>query len=200
MPIAAQTTMFDVYDCKVYVLESDTVGASPTYGSAIDVPGIANVSLDPNFQSAELKGDSRVLAKRGRVDKFNFQAQYGMLSFEVLDAILGGTTHTQDGTTPNQARHLAFAAPGTTAYFGLGFQIRDLDTGLGCLNVFAYKCSLTGGTLFSGQTDQFGQPSMTIEAIAIDGEVDIPDDGDVTTVENIAVLASLYESLTSLRA
>jgi hypothetical protein len=162
MPVPHETVTFDVHDFKVYPLLTDT-GASPTYGPAVDVPGIAEVSLEPNFITAELKGDAKVIAKKGRIDKFNISATYGKVSLDVLEAILGGAV------TDNASTDSTWELLGTNSlpYFKAAFKIDDLDSGLGTLAVTLYKCQLTGGTLISGQTDEFGQPEMEIEGIPL---------------------------------
>lgn len=162
MAVAHETVVYDVHDFKVYPLTADS-GASATYGAAVDVFGIAEASMDPNFITAELKGDARVIAKKGRVDKMTLSATYGKISLDVLEVILGGTT------TDNASTSATWSLEGDNSlpYFKAAFKIEDVDTGLGDLHVVLYKCQLTGGTLISGQTDQFGQPTMEIEAIPL---------------------------------
>ena len=84
------TITFDVQDCKVYPVSTDVSGGI-TYGAAIDVPGIQEVSVEPNFVTAELKGDGQVLAKKGKIDRLNFSATYSELSLAVLSVIYGGS-------------------------------------------------------------------------------------------------------------
>ncbi len=71
MAASTSTISFDVHDCKVYPVTADATGGI-TYGAAVDVPGIQEVSVEPNFISVELKGDGKVLAKKGKVDRLNF--------------------------------------------------------------------------------------------------------------------------------
>jgi hypothetical protein len=92
MPVAHDTVIFDVHDAQVAPMLSDTVGALPTYGSWVDVPGAAEVGFDPNFVTAELKGDARVMAKKGRIDRVNLSITFGMLSLDVLSTIYGTQT------------------------------------------------------------------------------------------------------------
>lgn len=165
MSLAHETVVFDVLDAKVYALLTDPVGASPTYGAAVDVPGIADVSVDPNMVTAELKGDSRIIAKKGRIDRFNFSATYGKFSTDVLGVILGATT-TVTGSTNVRLRS---ASPAPLPYFKLEFKIEDLDVGVADLHCTLYKCQLTGGTLLGTSSDNFGQPTMQGEAIALTG-------------------------------
>ncbi|MGV8972718.1 MAG: hypothetical protein ACOH10_10385 [Rhodoglobus sp.] len=161
-PVAHESVYFDVHDFKVYPMLTDVSGGSPTYGAAVDVPGISDVSLDPNLVTAELKGDAKILAKKGRIDKVAMKATYGKLSLDVLKVVMEGTL--TDATTVSAK----FAVKGTNSlpYFKAAFTIDDVDLGLGSLQATLHKAQITGGTLITSQTDQFGQPSMDIEGIA----------------------------------
>lgn len=162
MAAAHEAILFDVHDLKVYPL-TDDASASPTYGAAVDVYGVAEVGLDPNFVTAELKGDGRIIAKRGKVDRIGFSATYGRLSADVLEVILG-TTVTDPSATQARARLLA----GTSLpYFKVAFRIEDADNGIEDVLVTLYKCQVTGGTLLGQSTDNFGQPSFEAEAIGL---------------------------------
>lgn len=165
MPVAHESVLYDVHDFKVYPLLTDVVGSAPTYGAAVDVPGIAEVSTTPNFATAELKGDARVLAKKGRIDRFELDATYGKLSLDVLKTILGGAI-TDSGDV---SAEWVLTGDNSTPYFKVEFKISDLDQGIGDLHVVLYKCNLTDGTLISGSTDEFGQPELSLEAIPLDG-------------------------------
>lgn len=168
MPLAHASVIFDVVDAKVYPLLTDVAGASPTYGAGIDVPGIAAVTVNPNIVSAELKGDARVIATKGRTDRLTVSATYGRLSGDVLATILGSTT-TDSGTTPNQLAAFRLKSPASLPYFKLEFQILDVEEGIGDLRVVLYKCKVTGGTLLGTSTDNFGQPTLDADAIALNG-------------------------------
>jgi hypothetical protein len=187
--IATETILFDVHDCKVWPMLTDATGASPTYGAAVDVFGISQVGVDPNMVTAELKGDARVIAKKGRLDRVNVNATYGKLSLDVLDVILNATvTAGGSGSTETQTGTLQGGIQ--LPYFKFAAQIQDVDLGIGDLTVVAYKCQVTGGSLVGVQTDQFGQPNFTAEGISVDGTI-----GGLTGV--IADLI-LHETVTAL--
>lgn len=240
MPVAHSTIMFDVLDCAVAPLLTDTALALPTYGTWVDVFGINEVSLDPNLVTAELKGDGRVIAKKGRIDRVNFSATHGRMDLDI-QAILrghtvtdvaaitagsitaaaatsGATVITGTGITANMvgrsiigtgiaADSVIVAVTGTTSvtvskpttgaittgtltvgaagakaasrltspaplpYFGIRFQISDLDNGVGDLHVHIHKASLTGGTMLGSSSDNFGTPSFDAEGIALTGQL-----------------------------
>ena len=167
MAATTETVVFDIHDFKVYSLTSDSTSASPSYGAAVDVPGISEVSLEPNLVTAELKGDARVIAKKGRIDRFKVSATYGKLSLDVLDTIMGGSVDSTGSGASEEAAY-TLSSPAPLPYFKVEFKIDDLDEGLSTVHVQLFKCQLTGGTLLSQSSDQFGQPKMEVEAIQPD--------------------------------
>lgn len=164
MAASHETIVFDVEDLKVYALVDDT-GASPVYGAAVDVFGVSELSVEPQLVTAELKGDGgRVLAKRGKADRLTVSVTYGRLSGDVLDVILGTTTSDPSGT---QARTRLVSGT-SLPYFKLAALVSDTDRGIESVHITLYKCQLTGGSLLSQSTDEFGQPSFEAEAIGLD--------------------------------
>ena len=160
---------FDVKDCKVSAVNADASGSATTYQTSVDVPGITEVSLEPNFITNELKGDGGVvLAKKGKIDRLNFSCTYGELSLKVLEVLLGQTV-TEDSSGGSSAETALLAMDDSSLpYFRVQFLIDDLQTSgdaLAEVIVTLNKCQLTGGSLVSGSTDSFNQPNFTAEAI-----------------------------------
>ena len=156
------TITFDVQDCKIYPVATDAAGGI-TYGAAIDVPGIQEVSVEPNFVTAELKGDGQVLAKKGKIDRLNFSATYSELSLPVLSVIYGGSVVTAGAASAETAGY-AFGG-GSLPYFKVEFLVNDLESDLAELVFTLNKCQVTGGTIMGSSTDNFGTPSFDAEAI-----------------------------------
>jgi len=175
MTVSQSAITFDVKDCKVYSVATDpqstaTPGAT-TYGAAVDVPGIQEVSLEPNFITNELKGDGGVvLAKKGKIDRLNFSCTYSELSLDVL-AVLLGQTVTAAGS--GDAETAVMPIDDTSLpYFKIAFLIDDLQTSgedLATVVVTIQKAQLTGGSLVSGSTDSFNSPTFTAEGIKPNG-------------------------------
>lgn len=193
MALTRVTTYFDVHDAKVYKLSTDVAGASPTYTAGIDVPGISEISLDPQITAALLKGDARILDRKSRIDSFQFSLTYSRLSLDVIDAVVGSTGSTS-GTTPNRRQDSVVLGNVQMPYYKLEVAINDTDTGLGTFNIVLYKAKTTGGTLVSGQTDEYGRPQLQGEAIPAEGTITI------NSVAHVNPLArfTLFESLTAL--
>lgn len=165
MAALTSTIVYDVTDFRVWPLTADDGAASPTYGTGVDVPGIAEVSLDPNISSAELKGDGTTIARRGRTTGFTLSATYGKVDVNVLDALLGGSIATGGTTNQEWATWSLKASEASTSYFKCAFQISDVEVGLAAVTVTLYKCAVTGGTLFAQASESYGQPSVEIGAI-----------------------------------
>lgn len=181
MPLTHATIVYDVNDAKVYPLLTDVVGASPTYGAAVDLPGIAAFSADPNLVTAELKGDATIVAKKGRTDRMNVACTYDKLSTDALKVLLGGVT----GDTASTQTGWRIAAPASLPYFKLEAQILDADPGIGSVIVVLWKCQLTGGTLLSTSSDNFSQPTIQADAIAVEGTLPASNSIGTTTVGGI---------------
>ena len=157
------TITFDVQDCKVYPLTADT-GASLTYGSAVDVPGIQEVTVEANFVTAEIKGDGgKVLAKKGKIDRLNFSGTYSELNLDVLATLFGGSV-TTGGTGSAETAEYEFTGQ-SLPYFKIEFLINDIEADLAEIAMVLDKCQITGGTIMGGSTDNFGNPSFDAEAI-----------------------------------
>lgn len=160
MPTTRSTTLYDVNDFKVVKMTKDDLTA-PTYGTPlVDVPGIASVSMDPNINSNELKGDAKVIAKKGNIDRFNFSAQYGRIALDAQAVLLGGTI--TDSATPGSVKW-NMGGTNSLPYFKALFQI--LQAEVADVHITAWKSQVTGGSLIDQSTDSFGQPSIDFEAI-----------------------------------
>lgn len=157
------TITFDVQDCKVYPVTADT-SSGITYGAAVDLTGIQEVTLEPNFVTAELKGDGgAVLAKKGKVDRLNFSGTYSEVSLDAIATLFGGSVSTA-GTGTTETASYEFTGR-SLPYFKIEFLINDLESDLAELTVVLNKCQVTGGTIMNASTDNFGSPSFTAEAI-----------------------------------
>lgn len=154
---AHESVVYDVEDFKVAAMLTDVSGA-PTYGPWKDVPGIAEVSLDPNLVTAELKGDAKIIAKKGRIDRFNFSATYGKIPMDAMAIMVGGTVSDVAGGSKWK-----LGGTNSLPYFKAGFRILDAD--VSSVIIIAYKAQVTGGTLLDQSSDNFGQPSVDFEAI-----------------------------------
>jgi hypothetical protein len=158
-----ETIIFSVHDLKVYELEA--LGDSetdPTYGDAVDVPGVSEVGLDPEITNAILRGDGRVMDSRSSMDSLSLSFTYSKLAPPVLAVIDGGTVQTQGGTTryvrkdTDKLGRWAFAA-----------LISEVDNPGGAAKIYGYLCTASGGSLFAASDNEHGQPEFEATVIGI---------------------------------
>jgi hypothetical protein len=170
-----ETIIYDVEDLIIWPMLTDPANASPTYGSAIDVPGVSAVSMDPTITSNSLKGDGRTMAARSRLDDFAFKATYGKAALGVIDAILGGDGVADSGSANAEIARSSIVLPKATGVFAVRFVITDVDLGLEALIVTAFKAQLSGGTLIGSGSDAYGQPAL--EATCVQPNHNVDDSG-----------------------
>ncbi|QXC59329.1 hypothetical protein KSP35_13045 [Aquihabitans sp. G128] len=105
MALAPTTKLFSTEDCKIQRLLTDPEGGSPTYGPMIDVPGIRQVTLTPEFESKQLRGDNKELDSDTVMVAATIGWDYAKLSYAALEVFIGGTW---DGTeyTRSQSDYL----------------------------------------------------------------------------------------------
>lgn len=196
------THIFDVEDCMVWPLQSDTGAASPTYGTAIDVPGIAEVGVDPEFVSAALKGDSRIIDRKARIDGLTWSLTYGKVSLDLNQIIYGG--YLEDfGSGSNEVARWGMVGGTPQPYFAARFVIADVDLGLDGLVVTAYKAQVSGGTFVGSSSDNYGQPAAEIGVFQPNHLTTSPEDGGVFAVDftpmiDMALHETLIEPYTTL--
>lgn len=170
MTLAHETVLYDVHDCKVAALLSDRAGQVPTYGPLIDVFGIQEVGLDPNFVTAELKGDATVVAKKGRIDRVNFSGTYSKLSLDVRSVLLGSettdiaaaTSSTVTGSTTNTSANVTGTGY-TTALIGKKISGTGIPAN-------TYIIGVTGTTAFTMSQAATATGAGVTITIAAEGE------------------------------
>lgn len=101
MPLQRFTRVYGIKDAKISPLLTDPAAGSPTYGAAIDVPGIKTYEISGEIEVKTLRGDNQKLATNSAVTNIQVSVTHAKLSLDVLTAILGGIV-TDSGTTPAQ--------------------------------------------------------------------------------------------------
>ena len=141
MPLATETVVLGINDCKIGKLTADS-GAAPTYDTLKDVPGITSLKLTPTFVEKELKGDESIIDKYSRLEKIDWSIEHAKISLDVY-AIMQGGTVTASGTAPNQKQVYDLLSTDLPSYFKLEGQISYADTGIGDIHVLLHKCKAT---------------------------------------------------------
>lgn len=167
MPVSHETVLFDVHQFAVWPLLSDpAIGGSPTYGPSVRVPGIQTVGFNPNFVGAEIKGDSRVIARKSKLDRIGLTTGHAKFSLDVHSVILGlPVTDSLVNGVNIAAQTINGYNP--LPYFKCAFTIDETDVGVGSVVNILWKCMLTGGALTGGATDQFHSSGLDMECIPL---------------------------------
>jgi hypothetical protein len=189
-----ESIIFSVHDMKVYELtalgDADT---DPTYGTAVDVPGVNEVGLDPEISNAILRGDGRVIDSRSSLDQLTLSFQYAKLSPAVLAVIDGGTVQTGTGPSEGITRYVRESDDrlGRWAFAAL---ISEVDNPGGAAKLYGYLCTASGGSLFGASDSEHGEPSFDATVIGIPKgamwALDLEDTGTALPADGAALIAT----------
>lgn len=102
MPISRVTKLYAVKDAQISPLLADPAGGTPSYGAAIDVPGIKSMEISGDVEVKELRGDNQLLDSDSSLTNVTVSFPHAKLSLDVMAALLAGDV-TDAGTTPAQS-------------------------------------------------------------------------------------------------
>jgi hypothetical protein len=142
MPLPTTVKLMELADAKIAKMTADS-GTSPTYETAIDLPGIVKVGVAPKAEIKKLYGDSKLLDIYQKTTEVELDVECAELSLEALKVLMGGSV-TTSGTTPEQtATYSLTAADSTPPYFKLEGQWLYAGDGVGDVHIVLYKCKVT---------------------------------------------------------
>jgi hypothetical protein len=118
--IAGPLTLRGVNDAKIRLIVSDAAAAI-SYGDRINVPGIQEVSIKPEFENDELKGDGVTLDTYSKILKVTGSVKHAQLSLQLLAAITGGA-YADSGASGTEKRKFVWSSADNPAYFELDAQ------------------------------------------------------------------------------
>ncbi|MFD9752669.1 phage tail protein [[Kitasatospora] papulosa] len=101
MPLQRFTQVYGIQDAKISPLLTDPAAGTPTYGPAIDVPGIKTYEISGEIEVKTLRGDNKKLSTNSALTNVQVAITHAKMSLDVLAAIIGGAV-TDTGTTPAQ--------------------------------------------------------------------------------------------------
>lgn len=156
-----QSILYDVADAKLFgVTAAGDDATVPTYGDAVDVPGINSVELSPNFESNSAYGDGRTMDTRTKLSNLGLSFEYVKLSPAVLAVVDGGAAVTNAGVTEYRRR-----ADDKVPYFGFAGLVTETDEPEGTALLVVAYAKVNGGTLFGSAGNAYGEPSFEADAV-----------------------------------
>lgn len=141
MTISSVSKLYSTSDAKVAALVGDVTGYA-SYGTAIDVPGIRQVTLTPQIESKSLRGDNMELDADSTLVAVELAIEHAKISFEALEVLLGGTWN---GTTGRYTQ----ADAGSLPYFQIAWKTPTSggDSVGGDVHFNVFKAKITAYTL-----------------------------------------------------
>lgn len=140
MTLSKQPILLGLDDAKIFELTADT-SSSLTYGTAIDVPSLQNISLSNNYNSKTLYSDEKVTDYYSNLESIYWSINSAKVSLDVL-AILEGGSVTQTGTTPNQVNTYTLSKSSMPKYFKLEGKVNYSSGEVGDYHMRLYKCKV----------------------------------------------------------
>lgn len=107
------TYVFGAADAKISPLTAD-IAPAPTYGTAIDVPGLKSIAISGSSDTKELRGDNKLIAKISTLQSVEVTLTFAQWSGD-LYALFTGATKTDDDSDYS----VTLAANDTPGYFSL---------------------------------------------------------------------------------
>ena len=130
MTISKKTALLGVNDLKIFPVTKDDASAFTT-GSAIDVPGVRQISVTFDIDEKELTGDEKTLAVSSKIKGISFTSEYAELSLDVLAALSGGSVTVDTASDSSETAAYSFGEGDKPAYFQLQAKIDGTDSIIG---------------------------------------------------------------------
>jgi len=164
--ITTDAVLFGLNDAKVSPLATDLTTA-PTYGTAMDCPGVSTLSAQPIMENKENRGDGVILHTTSRMVGMDIEFKVAMLPLAMLPMIQGGTI-TSGGVTP--AGKQTYSLKQTDAgpqYFKIEGVWDPGEVGIGDthLSVFKVKCTEPPAVVVNDANGDYGD--LTIKGRAV---------------------------------
>lgn len=135
--MAGESLPYGLRDVKVATLEADG-----TRGTLVDLPNGRTFSFSEEEEFAELRGDDKVVAKRGQGPNVEWELESGGISLEAY-AIMNGGEVTTSGTAPNEVK--TYKKKATDARPDFWVEGQAISEGGGDFHVVLYRCKADGG-------------------------------------------------------
>lgn len=142
MTLSHSTKWFAVDDAKIAKITADASGATTTYATAIDVPGIKSVGISGDVTSNELRGDSQRLDQSSKLGGLTLSFEFAKMSLDVMSILAGGAI-VDAGTAPAATATYDLLATDTMSYFKFEAMTTGVDSVTGDGHITLHKVILT---------------------------------------------------------
>lgn len=123
-------------------IKLSTLTAAGVKGTGVDLPNSRTLSFEEAEDFEELRGDDKVVTRRGKGPSVEWELEAGGISLEALVVINGGTL-TVSGTTPDTVKTYSKKATDQRPdFFAEG---QSISEGGGDFHTVLYRCKADGG-------------------------------------------------------
>jgi len=130
-----------------------------SYGTAYDVLGAREMSVEFQMETDELRGDDVVLDRYTRLVAATFRLSNAAVDLNLLDILLGGTL------VSNASYEDFFVGENDDVpYVAIAGRVVG-SGGTNDLHIFAPKCKLAGNLQYSAQVDTYLIPQAQFQAV-----------------------------------
>jgi hypothetical protein len=133
---------YAIDDAKIAVLTADPAGDTPTYATAIDVPGVKSVGISGDINSTELRGDGRRIDQFSKLTGLSLTFEFAKASLDIFSALAGGAV-TDTGAAGSEVATWELGADDGMSYFLFEGLTKGVDTIGGDGTLRLWKCVLT---------------------------------------------------------
>lgn len=131
-----------------------------SYGTAHEILGARNMSIDLVVESDELRGDDVVLDQFSKVVAATVNVEMATVDLEWLDMVMGGTL-----TSNGDYEDLAFDENDDPPYVGIAGRIAG-SGGSNDLHILIKKARLSSNLTLQAQVDTYMIPTATFQGVS----------------------------------
>lgn len=166
MPISHVTKVFAAKDAQLYPLTADPAGGSPTYGTAVDVPGLKKVTITGDVNTVELRGDNSKLDSASSMGGVKVALEFAKMSLDILAAIFTAAV-TDSGTAPSQVASWTMLGSTGFRYVGLTCAAVGADPITGDVTFSIYKMIPSSFPEMGLEEEDYKTSSLEFEAMPL---------------------------------
>lgn len=167
MALGHTTKVYGVVDCKIHQLSTDVAGTAPTYGSAVDVPGVKSMKTTLTMETKTLRGDNTLLSADSVLKDISGTVEFARFSFDIWAALTSALA-TDAGTTPNQTSTLTITQSTLPKFVKVETQSATADYVTGDLHQIVWK-AMPGSIPLGNAEEDYEIQSFDFTAVPVIG-------------------------------
>jgi len=159
VPTTSGDQPFNIEDAMIFPFSAGVPG------TGTDVPGIVQVTSDPQTTVVEHRSDGAVSAKVATLDSLDITVTIGQWNQAAIILFVGGTSRVT-GTTPNQIRNIDHKTTDAPADCAIQAQTHSKSVDGGGTRISFPRCQHTGMVNYGLNDQEFVDLDIPMSAIA----------------------------------